>query len=120
MAWVGEREITMSRGWVVLYKDGTAICEDDMSWRKLPNKQEIKKVILKWEDRLWSIENQKYYTVPTMKGYHDISISSAGASFSPQGVHSRTIGYYDVASNCKVILRVDEATGKIAWETEDL
>ncbi|KKN03877.1 hypothetical protein LCGC14_1103280 [marine sediment metagenome] len=119
MVWVGEREIIMPRGWVVLYKDGTAICEDDMHWKKLPNKKEIKKVLMKYEDRLWSIDNQEHYTVPTTKGYHDISISAGGASISPQGIHSRTIGYYDMENKCKVILRCEEANGKVTWEVKD-
>lgn len=119
MVWVGEREIKMPRGWVVQYKDGTAICEDDMHWKKLPNKKDIKKVLLKYEDRLWSIDNQEHYTVPTKKGYHDISISAAGAQISPRGIQSRTIGYYDMENKCKVILRCEESSGRISWEVED-
>lgn len=119
MVWVGETEIKMSRGWVVLYKDGTIVCEDDMPWKKLPNKKDIKKVFMKYEDRIWSIDNQKYYTVPTKRGYHDISMSAGGASISPQGIHSRTIGYYDVENKCKVFLRCDEVNGRVTWETED-
>ena len=119
MVWFGEREITMPRGWVVVYKDGTAVCEDDMHWKKLPNKRDIKKVLLKYEDRIWSIDNQESYTVPTKKGYHDISISAGEASISPMGIQSRTIGYYDTENKCKVILRCDESTGRITWEVED-
>ena len=36
---IGERNITMSRGWVVQFKDGAVICEDDMPWIKVPNKR---------------------------------------------------------------------------------
>jgi len=35
MVWIGEREIIMPKGWIVLYRDGTVVCEDEMSWKKL-------------------------------------------------------------------------------------
>jgi hypothetical protein len=114
MVWVGEREITMSRGWLVQYEDGSVICEEDMNWNKVPKKKNIKKVLLKWEDRLWSIDNQEHYTAPTKRGYVDIS---PAGHVSDQMVDSRAIGYYDVQGGCKVFLRVSEATGQMSWET---
>lgn len=113
MVHVGDREIKMPRGWVVEYQDGTVLCEDDMSWNKLPNKKEIKRMILKWEDRTWSFDNKKHYTVPKTRGYVDVH--SRGFS---QGIHSRAIGYYDTEERCKVYMRVEEATGKMTYETE--
>ncbi len=112
--WIGEQEIKMDRGWIVQYQDGHLILENEMHWRKVPNKRDIRKVFLKWEDRIWSIENQENYTVPTRRGYVDISPSGA---IGNEGVHSRTIGYYDTENKCKVIMRVVEATGQMAYET---
>jgi len=114
MVWIGEREIKMARGWVVQYNDGSVIYESEMPWKKLPNKKNIRRVILKWEDRLWSIDDKEHYTVPTTRGYVDVN---SGAISGPS-THSRAIGYYDLENNCKVYLRVEEATGKMEYETE--
>jgi hypothetical protein len=114
MAWVGQREIKMRRGWVVEYKDETVICEDEMPWKKLPNRKNIKRVILKWENRLWSFDDKEHYTVPKTRGYMDVNSAGTGN----QGVDSRTIGYYNTEENCKIIMRVNEVTGKMTYETE--
>ena len=113
MVWVGEREIIMPRGWVVQFHDKSVICEDDMTWIKVPKKRNISRMFLKWEDRLYVLDNQKYYTVPQTRGYYDVN--SAGIASS--GVHSRAIGYYDLENKCKVMMRVEEATGKMSFET---
>ncbi len=114
MVWIGEKEIKMSRGWVAQYKDGTVICEDEMSWLKVPKKKDINRVILKWEDRIWSFDDKEHYIAPKIRGYVDVNSSG----ISNQGVHSRTIGFYDPEEKCKVTMRVDEATGKMTYETE--
>lgn len=114
MVWIGEKEIKMQKGWAVQYKDGTVVCENEMSWMKLPNKREIRRVILKWEDRIWSFDDKEYYTVPKTRGYMDVN--SAGVA--SQGIHSRTIGYYDLEERCKILMRVDEVTGRMNYETE--
>jgi len=111
MVWVGEKEITMSRGWVAQFNDGSVIFEDEMDWGLVPNKKNISRMILKWEDRMWSLDNKSYYTVPTKRGYVDVRSSGVSG-----GIHSRTIGYYDMEEKCKVILRVEEATGKMTYE----
>jgi hypothetical protein len=113
MVYIGSRQITMLRGWVAEFKDGTVICEEDMHWGKVPNKKDIKRVVLKYDDRLWSFEDKIAYTVPTKRGYIDVS----AGGISPHQIDSRTIGYYSIEDKCKVILRVDEATGKATWET---
>ena len=113
MVWLGEKEIKMPRGWAVLYKDGTVVCEDEMPWTKLPNKRDIRRVLLKWEDRIWSLDDKENYTVPKTRGYMDVN--TGGVS---QGIHSRAIGYYDLEEKCKVYLRVDELTGRMTMETE--
>ena len=113
MVWIGDREIVMLHGWAVQFKDGSVVCEDDMSWGSLPDKKNIRRMVLKWGDRLWSFDDKDYYTVPTTRGYIDISLGG----FSSQKVDSRTIGYYDVEEKCKVVLRVDESTGKATYET---
>lgn len=112
MVWIGEREIKMRKGWIAQFKDGSVVCEDDMPWISVPNKREVRRMILKWEDRIWSFDDKENYTVPTTRGYIDINLGG-----SSQGVDSRTIGYYDTDENCKVILRVDEATGRATYET---
>ena len=111
--WIGGKEIRMTRGWIVQYKDDTVIYEDEMPWKKLPNKKDIRKVILKWGSRIWSFDDKEHYTVPRIRGYMDIN--AGGVS---QGIHSRTIGYYDIEDKCKVFMRVEEATGKMVYETE--
>jgi hypothetical protein len=112
MVWIGEREITMPRGWIAQFRDGTIVCEDDMPWKKVPNKRNIRRMILKWEDRTWSFDDKENYTVPSKRGYIDVNMGGVS-----QGIHSRTIGYYSIEEHCKVIMRVDEATGKMALET---
>jgi len=114
MVWIGEKEIKMPKGWAVQYQDGSVVCEDEMPWNKLPNKKEIRRVILKWEDRIWSFDDKEHYTVPKTRGYMDVN----SAGIASQGIHSRTIGYYDMEENCKVMMRVDEATGRMNYETE--
>ncbi|MCK4829047.1 hypothetical protein KA005_75690 [bacterium] len=116
MVWIGSIEIKMKRGWVVQYKDGRVICEDEMPWIKVPNKRDIRRVILKWEDRIWSFDDKENYTAPKTRGYVDVnSIGIAG-----EGIDSRMIGYYDTEENCKVWMRVDETTGQMSYETEEI
>ena len=110
---IGSREIPIHRGWIVEYKNGNVLCEEDFSWKKLPDKQNIKRVILRWDDRWWSFEDKENYVPPSRREIMNIT---AGA-VSSGGVHSRTIGYYDQEEKCKVILRVEEATGKATYET---
>lgn len=114
MVWIGEREILMSKGWLVQYKDGSVVCENEMPWKKLPNKRDIRRVVMKWEDRIWSLDDKEHYTVPSTRGYVDVN----AAAISSGGVHSRAIGYYDLETNCRVYLRVEEATGKMSYETQ--
>lgn len=116
MVWIGEREITMSRGWVVQFKDESTICEEDMSWGSVPNKKNIRRMILKWEDRIWSIDDKENYTAPQTRGFVDISPSGSSCT----GVDSRAIGYYDMESKCKVFIRVEEATGKMKHEIQEI
>jgi hypothetical protein len=111
---VGGRDINMARGWIAQFHDGTVICEDDMLWIKVPNKKNICRMILKWEDRFWDLTNKEHYTVPKKRGYVDVNMGGVS-----QGIDSRTIGYCSLDEKCKVILRVDEKTGQASWETED-
>lgn len=110
---VGDRDIHMLRGWIAQYKDGSVVCEDDMAWVKVPKKRDIRRMILKWDDRFWSLEDKDNFTVPKKRGYIDVSLGG-----SSQGIHSRTIGYYDMEEKCKVVLRVEETTGKMEYEIE--
>jgi hypothetical protein len=110
---IGSRDISMRRGWIAQFRDGTVICEDDMSWNKVRDKKNIQRMILKWEDRLWDLPDKEHYTAPKKRGYIDVN-----AGGSSQGIDSRTIGYYDVEEKCKVILRVDETTGQMKYDIE--
>ncbi|KKN01094.1 hypothetical protein LCGC14_1131180 [marine sediment metagenome] len=110
---IGDRDITMSKGWIAQFEDGTVICEDDMPWNKVPKKKNIQHMILKWEERFWSLTDKEHYTVPKKKGYMDVSTGGVSG-----GIHSRTIGYYDMEEKCKVILRVEEATGQMQYDIE--
>ena len=116
MVWIGEREITMPKGWIAQFKDGSIVCESDMPWRKVPNKKEIRSMILKWEDRIWSINDKEHYTVPKTRGFIDVGMGGVAG----EGIDSRTIGYYDLEEKCKVIMRVDEATGRMKHEIEEI
>ena len=110
---IGSRDIPIPRGWIVEYADGSILCEGDMSWKKLPNKKDIKRVILRWEDRWWSFDDKQHYLPPSRREMINIMAGVIG----PSAVHSRTIGFYDMSSKEKVILRVEEATGKATYET---
>ena len=111
---IGDREITMPKGWIVQYTDGRIFCEEDMPWIKLPEKRKIRRVILKWEDRMWSLDDKENYMAPTTRSYMD-----CGAAGISHGIDSRTIGYYSVEENCKVMMRVDEVTGQMKYETKE-
>lgn len=110
---VGDRDIAMQRGWIAQFQDNSVICEDDMPWIKVPLKKNIKRMILKWDDKFWTLDNKENYSVPKKRGYLDVSLGG-----SSEGIHSRTIGYYDTTEKCKVIMRVDELSGKMEYEIE--
>lgn len=110
---VGDKNVSMRRGWIVQYSDGRVITEDDMSWNKVPEKKKIRRMILKWDERLWELVDKEHYAVPKKRGYVDVS--QGGTS---QGIDSRTIGYYDMEDKCKVIIRVNEATGQMNYDIE--
>lgn len=111
---VRDRMITMRRGWIVLYEDGKVFCEEDMHWKKLPNKKDIIRVILKWDERFWHIDAKEHYLPPSRR---EMVIIGTGGVSHPI-TQSRTIGYYDMETNERVIMRVDEATGRMTYETQ--
>jgi len=110
---IGDRDVHMRRGWIVQYSDGSVIIEDDMPWNKVPDNKNIRRMILKWDDKFWSLDEKDYYTVPKKRGYIDVNMGG-----SSQGIHSRTIGYYDMEEKAKVIIRVEEATGRMQYDIE--
>ncbi len=110
---VGRTDVFMKRGWIVQYHDGSVITEDDMPWNKVPEKRKIQRMILKWEDRIWELCDKENYTVPKKRGYVDVNMGGTS-----QGIDSRTIGFYDLEEKCKVILRVEEATGQMNYDIE--
>ena len=108
-----DRMITMYRGWIAIYSDGRVFCEEDMPWKKLPSKKEIVCVLLKWDDRFWSLDNKQHYMAPSRR---EMVVIGAGGISAPM-TQSRAIGYYDMETKERVVLRVDEATGRMSYET---
>ena len=104
----------MRRGWQVELLDGTVISEDQMEWKALP-KSDIVTISLLYDGREWHFNNKTVY------------IQKKKASMSPGvaesfRVESRSIGYYDVidGKSCKVWYTVNEDTGNMIMEVEEL
>ena len=105
----------MKKGWIVTYSDGNQIQENHSSWQELPNKKDIVRVSLKWEDKFWHIDkssNVLAFTSPGKRMYFD------SANPGVQRVHSRTIGWYE--SEFRYYYRVEEATGKMIQEYQSV
>ena len=79
----------MQRGWEVEYKDGTVINEDQMSWNKLPNRNDIIRLSLKWDGKQWHLRNKEAYA-QKKRGMAVPGISDAF-------IIARYIGYYEGA-----------------------
>jgi Cft2 family RNA processing exonuclease len=97
----------MQRGWEVEYKDGTVINEDQMSWNKLPNRNDIIRLSLKWDGKQWHLRNKEAYA----QKKRGMAIPGRAEAF----IIARYIGYYEGAK--KVFYKVDEATGQMTLET---
>lgn len=101
----------MRRGWEVELKDGKVINEEQMDWFKIPQ-NEIVRLTLRYEGREWNIIGEDKTFVQKKRGsmvpFHNETFR----------VESRSIGYYD--ENSKVWYTVNETTGKMKVEVEDL
>ena len=100
----------MRRGWEVEYIDGTVVNEDQLPWGKVV-KRDIKSLTLKYDGREWRLSGKDAY-VQKKRGSEVPSISN---SFR---IESRSIGYYD--KNCKVWYTVDETTGQMNINVEEI
>lgn len=104
----------MRRGWEVEYISGKIINEDQMTWKKLP-KLGITRLTLHYEGRRWDVSNKMAYVQKKRASM----IPGVQESFQ---IESRSIGYYDIIEgrNCKVWYTVNEATGRMKMEVEQL
>jgi hypothetical protein len=97
----------MRRGWVVEYRDGTIINENQMSWNKLPNRKDIIRLSLKWDGKQWDLRNKEAYA----QKKRAMSAPGCPNIF----IIARYIGYYEGAK--KIFYKVDEFTGQMTMET---
>ena len=99
----------MFRGWQVVYKDGSAVYEGQVTWKSV-KKNQIQRLILHYDNRRWILEGKPAY------------LQRKRASMIPGRsdtirVEKRSIGYYD--GNSKVWYTVDEYTGVMNISVED-
>jgi hypothetical protein len=104
----------MLRGWEVAYADNTTINEEQMEWKALPKLNMIR-LTLHYDGREWSFHDKVAY-IQKKRGS---MIPGVTESFK---IESRSIGYYDIIDekNCKVWYTVNEDTGKMVMEVEEL
>jgi len=100
----------MRRGWEVEYADGTTINESQKEWKQVP-KVGIIRLTLHYDGRQWDIHNKEAY-IQKKRG------SMVPAKPETFRVESRSIGYYE--NNSKVWFTVDEHTGRMRMEVEDI
>lgn len=106
-----DKLMNLSRGWFVVYKDGTLVTEDDTAWETV-DRSNIKVLGLKWLDRFWTIRDKSAY----------IQFKRGSAPWAPLGgivpirCEERCIGYYE--GKDKVVFRVNEYTGKMTMVVE--
>src|SRR5690606_17835388 len=106
---INDDTLSMPRGWIVCYKDGTVITEYDRNgqareWKKVP-KVGIKSLTLKWSQH-------KQWTVSGKGPFIQFKTGYISPGMATPGVKDRCIGYWE-EDGTKVIYRVDEATGKM-------
>lgn len=104
----------MKRGWEVEYSNGRKINEDQMNWRKLP-KNDITRVTLHYDGRRWDVIGKVAY----LQKKRGSMVPGMQDTFR---IESRSIGYYDVidGKNCKVWYTVEEATGRMHMNVEEV
>jgi len=98
----------MKRGWEVEYPDGTTINENQMNWKKLPNKKDIVRLSLKWDGKQWDLRNKEAYA----QKKRGMAVPGYPKTF----LIARYIGYYEGSK--KIFYKVDEATGQMTLEVK--
>lgn len=100
----------MRRYWEVEYSNGTIIKEGEQAWKKIPKINMIR-LTLHYDGRRWDLHNKTAY----LQKKRGSIIPNIPESFC---IESRSIGYYE--TNQKVWFTVDEATGRMTLEVEEI
>lgn len=93
----------MDKGFIVEYKDGRVITEDELEWQKVP-KCDIAWLKLKWYNKMWKVPG------PNCFQFKRGSIPLYGAG-SDVRVDYRVIGYFE--GKDKILYLIDENTGQM-------
>lgn len=99
----------MRRGWEVELDDGNILNESMLSWKDVP-KVRIKRLTLRYDGREWNLQNKPAY-FQKKRAYIIPGIDN-------MFIDARSIGYYDIESECKVWYTVDENTGIMKMEID--
>lgn len=107
--------MSMAKGWIVHYEDGTIITEykdgQHMEWNKIPKKG-IKSLSLKWHEKNWTLYGKENY-IQKKRGW----VPWQSGELEPTTQY-RYIGYWE--GNNKVLYRVDDKTGEMKMEVESI
>jgi hypothetical protein len=102
-------------GWYVVFKDGSVITEEDMSWVEVPRKKDIQIMGLKRHNKYYEIEGKETYTAPGETHFREIIVNpGTGYAVTKQDLISWNIGYY--APEGKVIMRVSATDKSVTTE----
>ncbi len=112
---INDDVLSMPKGWIIAYNDGTIITEYDRDgnpreWRSVP-KTNIRYVALKWLSKHWTIAGREHY-LQKKRGW----VNPAIAGEQEANIQYRYIGYWEGKN--KVFYRVDEATGEMKMLVE--
>lgn len=110
---MNDRIMSLPKGWIVIYKDGSLVVEGEMPWKKVVKRQ-IASLHLKWHDRFWDLYGKDSYVCFQRRS---IVVSSAGEQSSAE-IAARCIGFYDELGR-KIIYAVDEFTGKMSLRIKE-
>jgi hypothetical protein len=107
---INDDVLSMPKGWIVAYNDGTLITEYDRNgasreWKSVP-KTNIKYVALKWNNKHWTIAGKDFY-LQKKRGW----VNPAIPGEQEANIQYRYIGYWEGKN--KVFYRVDEVTGEM-------
>lgn len=105
----------LAGGWYAVFKDGSVITEEDMSWIEIPSKINIKLVGLKRHNKYYELEGKLAYLPPGETHMRELSMSvQSGVAVTKQSLIGWYIGYYDI--DARVYWRVDAITGNFTEE----
>lgn len=94
--------------WIVHYKNGKTLTENDIDWKDLPNKKDITSLELQHKNRFYTISGERDY-IQTHHAFVEFPSSKIE-------IVSRAIGF--VENGIKYWLRVDEKTGNCKLVTD--